>query len=151
MRSPCLCRDGKVSLPQVNNCSLQTYPLFHSEFQRRIRSMTYGHWIPIVFKQEGCPLCKTIVARQQLIFSAQATILPVENAPSLKQIILFCSQEALILFRATKTQKIHSDILKNGFRQIKSKDNSSSQRNSQGEQQAGQGGWRGNGYRISVI
>lgn len=148
MRSPCLCRDGKVSLPQANSCSLQRHPLFHSEFQRWIRSMAYGHWIPIVFKQEGCPLCETIVARQQLIFSAQATILPVEkNAPSLKQIILFCSQEALILFQATKTQKIHSDILKNGFRQIKSKqDNSSSLRNSQGEQEAGQGGWIGNGY-----
>lgn len=79
VRSLCLCRDGKVSLPQANSCSLQRHPLFHSEFQRWIRSMAYGHWIPIVFKQEGCPLCKKIVARQQLIFSAEATILPVEK------------------------------------------------------------------------
>lgn len=90
--------------------------------------MTYGHWIPIVFKQKGCPLCKTIVARQQLIFSLQATILPVEKCTFLKtNHTFFCSQEALILFRATKTPKIHSDILKHGLRQIKSKqDNSSS-------------------------
>lgn len=82
--SPCLCRDGKVSLPGVNSWSLQTHQLFHSEFRGWIRSMTYGHWIPIVFKQEGCPLCKTIVARQQLIFSSQATILPVEKCTFLK-------------------------------------------------------------------
>lgn len=67
---------------------------------------------------------------------------PLKNTPPLEQNILFCSQEALLLFQAKKkTQTIHSDVLNNGFRQTKSKqDSSSSQRNSQGELEAGKGG-----------